>query len=193
MASCRRGKLEADTRRDVMSELPANVKEMILERLPTHEAARTALLSTHWRDAWLRLGRLVFDSNFFNSVLTIKGYRDDQTPFVKIITYILLQRVRPVKKFSLYIDQLILFDNKLERSDVDQWYLFLSRNGVEELYISHDFDWEPHYKLPFSIVLCPTIKQLRLDLVQLGIEDGEALKWLKDLNVDDVHIQTDCL
>nr|GLL31340.1 F-box/FBD/LRR-repeat protein At1g13570-like isoform X1 [Ipomoea trifida] len=105
MASCRRGKLEADTRRDVMSELPANVKEMILERLPTHEAARTALLSTHWRDAWLRLGRLVFDSNFFNSVLTIKGYRDDQ----------------------------------------------------------------------------------------LGIEDGEALKWLKDLNVDDVQIQNDCL
>ncbi|XP_031123402.1 F-box/FBD/LRR-repeat protein At1g13570-like [Ipomoea triloba] len=111
------GKLEADTRRDVMSELPANVKEMILERLPTHEAARTALLSTHWRDAWLLLGRLVFDSNFFYSVRKIK----------------------------------------------DQWYLFLSRNGVEELYISHDFAWEPHYKLPFCVVLCPTIKQLRLE------------------------------
>nr|GMD29525.1 F-box/FBD/LRR-repeat protein At1g13570-like [Ipomoea batatas] len=168
MARRRRLKALPDASRDLISELPVEVKDRILECLPTLDAARTALLSTHWRDAWLRLGRLVFDSNFFNSVLTIKGYRDDQVPFVKIITYILLQRVRPVKKFSLYIKDLILFDNKLERSDLDQWYLFLSRNGVEELYVSHDFDWEPHYKLPFCIVLCPTIKQLKI--VRMGFD-----------------------
>ncbi|XP_019150427.1 PREDICTED: F-box/FBD/LRR-repeat protein At1g13570-like isoform X2 [Ipomoea nil] len=161
MVSCSRRKLEADARRDVMSELPANVKEMILERLPTHEAARTSLLSTHWKDAWLRLGQLVFDSNFFTRVRKTKGYIDGKVPFVKIITYILLQRVGPVKKFTICINSLIIFDGKLQQSDLDQWYLFLSRNGVEELHISHHNPWERHYKLPFCIVLCPTIKQLR--------------------------------
>nr|GLL33727.1 F-box/FBD/LRR-repeat protein At1g13570-like [Ipomoea trifida]GMD69364.1 F-box/FBD/LRR-repeat protein At1g13570-like [Ipomoea batatas] len=64
MASRRRRKSEADAGRDLISELPAEVKERILECLPTREAARTALLSTHWNNVWLRHGRLVFDWGF---------------------------------------------------------------------------------------------------------------------------------
>nr|GLL31334.1 F-box/FBD/LRR-repeat protein At1g13570-like [Ipomoea trifida] len=64
MASHRR-KSEADAGRDAISEVPVEVKERILECLPTRDAAKTALLSTHWNEIWLRHGRLVFDKDFF--------------------------------------------------------------------------------------------------------------------------------
>ncbi|XP_019150405.1 PREDICTED: F-box/FBD/LRR-repeat protein At1g51370-like [Ipomoea nil] len=72
MASCRRRKSEAEAR-DVISELPAEVKEKILECLPTREAARTALLSTHWNNVWLRHGRLMFDWYFFQCFSKYEG------------------------------------------------------------------------------------------------------------------------
>nr|GMD25461.1 F-box/FBD/LRR-repeat protein At1g13570-like [Ipomoea batatas] len=135
MAQRRRIKTIPDASRDLISHLPVEVKDRILECLPTRDAARTALLSTHWNDAWLRHGRLAFDLNFFRRFIESKGY--SLVPFVKIITCILLQRVQPVKKFSLVIAALKSLDRKLEQFDLDQWFLFLSRNGIEELCITH--------------------------------------------------------
>nr|GME10539.1 F-box/FBD/LRR-repeat protein At1g13570-like [Ipomoea batatas] len=149
----------ADASRDLISHLPAEIKDRILECLPTLDAARTALLSTHWNDAWLRHGRLAFDFNFFWHFRESKGYT--LLPFVQIITRIILQRIPPVKKFSLVIPSLESLDPKLEQSDLDQWFHFLSRNGVEELRISNGGNVTRH-KLPLCIVSCPTIKQLRL-------------------------------
>ncbi|XP_019150460.1 PREDICTED: F-box/FBD/LRR-repeat protein At1g13570-like isoform X4 [Ipomoea nil] len=140
---------------DLISELPLELKVRILECLPTRDAARTALLSTHWNHVWLRLGRLAFDNDFFWGIQKCSG--ESIVPS-KIITCVLLQRVWPVKKFSLNIAALI--DPMLKQSDLDQWCLYLSRNGIEELDISL---WNPQYKLPFCIVSCPTIKQLRLN------------------------------
>ncbi|XP_031123456.1 uncharacterized protein LOC116026141 [Ipomoea triloba] len=64
----RRIKTVPDGNRDLISELPGEVKDRILECLPTRDAARMALLSTHWNDAWLQHGRLAFDSDFLHSV-----------------------------------------------------------------------------------------------------------------------------
>nr|GMD24133.1 F-box/FBD/LRR-repeat protein At1g13570-like [Ipomoea batatas] len=150
---------QRDASKDLISHLPLEIKDRILERLPTRDAARTTLLSTHWNDVWLQHGRLAFDLDFFPRFRESKGH--SLVPYVKIITDILLQRVRPVKKFSLRIEYLGSLDPKLEQSDLDQWFLFLSRNGVEELDFSQG-DSEIQFKLPLSIVSCPTIKQLRL-------------------------------
>ncbi|VFQ95339.1 unnamed protein product [Cuscuta campestris] len=46
---------------DRISQLPDDLKDRILECLDTREAARTALLSTHWNGGQ---GRLVFDWDF---------------------------------------------------------------------------------------------------------------------------------
>nr|GMD22722.1 F-box/FBD/LRR-repeat protein At1g13570-like [Ipomoea batatas] len=150
---------QRDASKDLISHLPLEIKDRILERLPTRDAARTTLLSTHWNDVWLQHGRLAFDLDFFPRFRESKGH--SLVPYVKIITDILIQRVRPVKKFSLQIEYLGLLDPKLEQSDLDQWFLFLSRNGVEELDFSQG-DSESQFKLPLCIVSCPTIKQLRL-------------------------------
>ncbi|XP_019176009.1 PREDICTED: F-box/FBD/LRR-repeat protein At1g13570-like [Ipomoea nil] len=157
MAQRRRIETLPDASRDLISHLPVEINVRILECLPIRDAARTALLSTHWNDVWLQHGQLAFDLKFFFRLGERKGR--SRLPYVKIITYILLQRVRPVKKFSLAIGSLRLHDPKLEQSDLDQWFLFLSRNGVEELSVSHG---EGRYKLPLCIVSCPTIKQLTL-------------------------------
>jgi len=151
---------QRDASKDLISHLPLEIKDRILERLPTLDAARTTLLSTHWNDVWLQHGRLAFDCNFFWPSGEI-SVRSLAVPYVKIITYILLQRVRPVKTFSLEIESPRLLNPKMEQSDLDKWFLFLSRNGVEELDFSQG-DSDSQFKLPLCIVSCPTIKQLRL-------------------------------
>ncbi|XP_019188343.1 PREDICTED: F-box/FBD/LRR-repeat protein At1g13570-like [Ipomoea nil] len=150
---------KCNSSRDVISELPAEIKERILERLPTRDAARTAILSTGWRDVWLGLGRIVVDSDLLQCVQRRQG--DKTIAFVNMINVILLRQAGPVKKFTLCI---YLSSLQLQQSDFDRWFLFLSRNGIQELKIFLA-DWGRHeykYKLPYCILTCPTIKKLKL-------------------------------
>nr|GMD90266.1 F-box/FBD/LRR-repeat protein At1g13570-like [Ipomoea batatas] len=121
-----------DSSRDVISELPADVKERILERLPTRDAARTAILSTRWRDVWLGHGRIVVDLDLFQCVERCKG--DKSVAFVNMINDILLRHAGPVKKFTLCI---CLLDLKLQPSDLDRWLLFLSKKWYSGTYNLH--------------------------------------------------------
>nr|GLL33364.1 F-box/FBD/LRR-repeat protein At1g13570-like [Ipomoea trifida] len=148
MASRRRRKSEADAGRDVISELPAEVKERILECLPTREAARTALLSTHWNNVWLRHGQLVFDRYFF--LRCFSKYKKGEKGIAQINTIndILMLRAGPVKKFTLHLDYA---SDPPQQSDLDRWCRFLSRNGLQELklLIWHNYmmpscvEWDP--------------------------------------------------
>ncbi|XP_031120887.1 F-box/LRR-repeat protein At3g03360-like [Ipomoea triloba] len=144
-------------RKDIISELPDDVKEKILECLPIRDVARTALLSTDWKDVWLRHGRLVFDTHFLECLRKCEG--DKPVGLVNVINHILLHRAGPVKKFSLCISCPGLEGPKPQQSDIDGWCVYLSRNGVEELNISV---FGKQYKLPSCIISCPTIKQLIL-------------------------------
>nr|GLL33730.1 F-box/FBD/LRR-repeat protein At1g13570-like isoform X2 [Ipomoea trifida] len=158
MAQCRRLKTAPDASRDLISALPVEVKDRILECLPTRDAARAAVLSKSWNDVWLQHGRLAFDWDF---LLAVPQCRDNYgRTLVNIINNILFSRVWPVKKFTL---QISYNDPWPAQYDIDRWCLFLSRNGVEELNISLDSsdDWE-EYKLPFCLLSCRTtiIKQL---------------------------------
>ncbi|CAH9124120.1 unnamed protein product [Cuscuta epithymum] len=143
------------------SELPEGIKERILERMPTRDAARSALLSTQWRDAWHRQGRLIFGRAFFNSVENSKFSRDGRLSAVSIINNILLLRAAPIKKFTLNIYRSYVLPPP-KQSDIDRWCLFLSRNGVEELHLSARYAGQK-YKVPSCLLSCKTIKQLTLD------------------------------
>nr|GMD29527.1 F-box/FBD/LRR-repeat protein At1g13570-like [Ipomoea batatas] len=100
MAQPRRTKTLPDGSMDLISQLPGEVKDRILECLPTRDAAKMALLSTHWNDAWLQHGRLAFDSDFFHSVEWCHEDEEGLNP-VNIINNILFFRAGPVKKFIL--------------------------------------------------------------------------------------------
>ncbi|CAH9119671.1 unnamed protein product [Cuscuta europaea] len=164
---CSRGKT-------VASELPGEVKERILERMPTRDAARCALLSTQWRDAWYRQGRLLFDRDFFRSLENMsKAGNEDGLSVVSTINQILMLRVGPVKKFTFHYS----FSSKprLKQSDLDSWCLFLSRNGVEELHLSAGYSAPPEYfKVPSCLLSCKTIKQLELDHFHFYLPENGA-------------------
>nr|GLL31337.1 F-box/FBD/LRR-repeat protein At1g13570-like [Ipomoea trifida] len=88
-----------DASEDFIGELPAEVKDRILECLPTRDAARTALLSRHWNDVWLQHGRLAFDRKFWENVQQCQD--NEGRTCVNIINNILFLRAGPVKKFTL--------------------------------------------------------------------------------------------
>ncbi|XP_019150022.1 PREDICTED: F-box/FBD/LRR-repeat protein At1g13570-like isoform X1 [Ipomoea nil] len=154
----RRLKIVQDASRDLIIELPIEIKDRILECLPTRDAARTALLSRHWNDAWLQHGRLVFDREFLESLQQRQDDKKilDGRTSVNIINNILFHRAWPVKKFTLHIPCADL----MQQSDFDRWCLFLSQNGVEELDIFLYSDLAPVYELPFCLLSCRTIKKL---------------------------------
>lgn len=85
---------------DLISNLPCNVIECILSRLPIREAARTSILSTKWRYQWVTLSHLVFhdlgnDSYFYQRQPTLE--------LVKIINGVLMHHNGPILKFVLSI------------------------------------------------------------------------------------------
>nr|GMD27088.1 F-box/FBD/LRR-repeat protein At1g13570-like [Ipomoea batatas] len=151
MASCRRRKSEADAGRDVISELPSEVKERILECLPTRDAARTALLSTHWNHVWLRLGRLVFHQDFFECFSKYEGEKGMAQ--ISTINDILMLRAGPVKKFVLHLRH--ASDPKPQQSDLDRWCRFLSRNNENktvEIFVEHVVDDQWDYEVEMTYI-----------------------------------------
>nr|GMC47987.1 F-box/FBD/LRR-repeat protein At1g13570-like [Ipomoea batatas] len=168
MASSRRIKSESNGRRDIISQLPGDLKDKILECLPTRDAARIALLSTEWRDVWLRHERLVFDNAFFfKCAQKYGGYKR----MVNILDHVIIHRAAPVKKFTLSNSQ---SDLMLNQCDLDRWCLFLSRNGVEELSIALVVSGQK-YDVPIWIVSCPTIRHLNLEDHLLRICQNERV------------------
>nr|GMD27345.1 F-box/FBD/LRR-repeat protein At1g13570-like [Ipomoea batatas] len=112
-------KIIVDASRDLISELPVEIKDRILECLPTRDAARTALLSRYWNDVWLQHERLTFDSEFVQSFQQSQ-YDDDRIP-VNIINNILFSRAGPIKKFTLHIDGEIDHLPLPQEYDIDRW------------------------------------------------------------------------
>ncbi|CAH9096242.1 unnamed protein product [Cuscuta epithymum] len=157
---------------DRISQLPADVKDMIMECMDTRDAARVAVLSTQWKDIWLRHGRLVFDSCFFPRAIDRCRCNKPST-FVNMVTNVLMLRSGPVRKFEFLMTRLYLENVEMEmavswckpkQSDVDGWCLFLSRNGIEQLTICVvNLTGQGYYELPHCIISCSTLKRLKLD------------------------------
>ncbi|CAH9096378.1 unnamed protein product [Cuscuta epithymum] len=166
-SSCRR-------RKSAAKELPREIMETILERLPTRDAARCALLSTQWRAAWYSQGRLVFDWAFCCSITSMykfnKASQDECFSVVSIINSILMLRSGPIRIFTLdYPGRLndLCRAMPLPQANMDGWCVFLSKNGVEELDLSTSHPG--HFKLPSCIVSCNTIKHLTLECFDFSL------------------------
>nr|GMD22818.1 F-box/FBD/LRR-repeat protein At1g13570-like [Ipomoea batatas] len=115
----RRLKTLPDASRDLISELPVEVKDRILECLPTRDAARTALLSRHWNDVWLQHEQLTFDCEFVENFG--QGLDDDRRTLVNVINNILFARAGPVKKFTLEINADCDPYPLPQQSDIEMW------------------------------------------------------------------------
>lgn len=61
--TCKRRAPEDDVV-DRISNLPTNIFDLILERMPIRCAVRTSILSRNWRYTWADCPTLVFDKKF---------------------------------------------------------------------------------------------------------------------------------
>ncbi|XP_059648658.1 F-box/FBD/LRR-repeat protein At1g13570-like isoform X1 [Cornus florida] len=138
---------------DRISKLPRNLIETILMLLPLRDAVRTSILSKKWRYNWAKITQLVFDKT-----LIIQDPKENlqslQRKLLTAINQVLLLHDGPILKFTLSFSQL------KSSSEIDQFILLLSRNGIEEctFYISKN----PPYTLPSSFFSCSQLKHLNL-------------------------------
>ncbi|CAH9093417.1 unnamed protein product [Cuscuta europaea] len=136
--------------RDRIRELPAGILDNVLGLLPIVEAARTAVLSTYWRDAWYELSRLEFDEEYYNYMY------DNLTPYLEVIDQVLKQHIGPIQKFSIYTTE------KVYESEFDELFLLVTHKGIDAIGIYLDCNAFMKYRLPSCIFSCRTLKALHL-------------------------------
>ncbi|CAH9096450.1 unnamed protein product [Cuscuta epithymum] len=166
-------------RRDRLSELPADLLDKILGCLPISDAARLAVLSSLWRDAWFNLTTLNFDDDFYCQVRdkyhgdyccsdarTQKLlYENDNIDIsfsmsLHVINKVLIQHNGPIHKFCFAFGDDGIGSLKFRVLDMYQWLTFVTQKGVEEIHLK--FEKEDEFLLPNCIFSCPTLRRLRL-------------------------------
>ncbi|XP_031121015.1 F-box/FBD/LRR-repeat protein At1g13570-like [Ipomoea triloba] len=196
-------------RKDKISQLPTEILDNIMGLLPIQEAARTAILSTIWRDCWSNLTELKFDLQFCSYVWRkYSGSYNNTSTCMYIINKVLMQHNGPIRKF--------VFDFKFERDisisnapnsrkfDFDQWFLFITRKGVEEMTITFPtttiatYEINKYFRLPNCIFSCSTLKRLHLSgvLVAPTINAPCIFPNVTELSFDEVvfgTINLDCV
>lgn len=83
----RNGKSSSKGRRDVISNLPEDIINLILVHLPIRDAIRTSILSTNWRYKWDSIPDLVFDRHCFRY----------NTKAMDVVDHALLHHVGPIR------------------------------------------------------------------------------------------------
>ncbi|CAM8901739.1 unnamed protein product [Rhodiola kirilowii] len=143
---------------DRISELPSNIIECILDRLPIRDAVATSVLSNEWRHKWTRIPNLVFDIKFTNHMVSYALLREPTMPFEysNVIGRILLLHVGPIHRFVLNIPS---FCNDLHLNLVS-WMHFISRKEVKELTIQAHAE----IKLPSYIFNCSELQSLSIQV-----------------------------
>ncbi|XP_059290462.1 F-box/FBD/LRR-repeat protein At1g13570-like [Lycium ferocissimum] len=136
---------------DVLSNLPDNVKDVILMCLPCKDAVRTSILSKKWRYNWCRLIELSLDESLWE---TKKDLLNPTIKFTKIIYQLLTLHEGPITKYSLDIGFL------KSCPKIDNFIYFLSRNHIQQLVPR--LSGGKLYNLPSSVFTCSQLRHLTL-------------------------------
>jgi hypothetical protein len=88
---------------DEINNLPCNVIDNILSKLPIRDLVRTSILSRKWRYMWTCVSTLVFDQSFWYKFCNKYGHVYGSNIADQIISEALLLHNGPVHKFTLHI------------------------------------------------------------------------------------------
>lgn len=169
---------------DLISILPQSIIESILTYLPIGDAVRTSCLSRKWRYKWTTLTHLVFDEK---CVAQSSDQVAVEKSLVNFITRALFLHQGPIHKFQVCTSIL------QSCPDIDQWILFLSRNGIKEvvLELGEDGEW---FRVPWCLFHCE--KLTRLDLFRCELDPPPCFKGfpcLKSLNLHQVLVAPEAI
>lgn len=166
---------------DFISNLPHGIIEIILMRMPIRDAVRTSVLSSKWRYRWTKITRLLFDDDMLDAD---KHHEEmEQQNIEKFITHTLLLHKGPIHRFQLSVSPL------WSCADMDQWVLYLSRNGIKELIL--DVGEGDLWRVPSCLFNCK--KLIHLELRHCEFYPPSSFKgflYLKNLMLHDMVIPT---
>ncbi|XP_049405300.1 F-box/LRR-repeat protein At3g26922-like [Solanum stenotomum] len=120
MSPCTRSKSARDLSKSIISELPIGALHRILELMPIKYAARSIILSKHWRQLWFTQPNLVFDPLFFQYV------SNNKDSAASVIHKILLKHTGDILGFHLISEA-----DTLTQSDVNQFIIFVSNHALK--------------------------------------------------------------
>ncbi|KAI4357921.1 hypothetical protein L6164_001837 [Bauhinia variegata] len=179
-------KTDQGTHADLISDLPRNVIDGILEHLPIRDAVRTSILSRKWRYMWVTSPRLEFDDKFFNGVMTNSNLGDYEIP--NVITEVLLLHDGPINKFVLDIPP----DYPVRIRCLGQWILFLSRNRINDLELVNQ--QAEAYEIPSHLFSCLDLTYLELSNFRLATPpDFSGFQSLAALHCYDIRFASTAL
>lgn len=143
---------------DKISNLSVNLKYLILERLPLHDAARTAVLSKSWRNVWETHPVLVFDDVFFSRMVSGIDEQAQVSNVSRTISNILLLHDGSVSRFHLSVPLEFPLHKCL---DADLWIKRISKSGIRILKLINITPVP--YTMPSYLFSCLELTNLTLD------------------------------
>ncbi|PIA52467.1 hypothetical protein AQUCO_01000384v1 [Aquilegia coerulea] len=169
---------------DRLSNLPKEVIDEILVRIPISDVAKTSMLSRSWRYKWMSMSKLVFNSDSFQSSNKRARTEADR---INYVTNILLLHNGMVSKFEV--------KDFLESGcvDVDRWILVLSRKMVKELVLGFDKQlgcfFLRQYRVPACLFDCEDLNKLVLEGCELRLPSHyEGFRYLTHLDLHYVDV-----
>ena len=136
-----------------ISNLPPNIIEKILTKIPIRDAVKTSILSTKWRYQWTAMTLLVFDE-------IPDGSLDDQKAaeirLANFVTQFLLLHDGPIHKFKVTTSYLRM------STDIDQWLHVISRKDIEELSLGGNWICINSIPTPSHLFSCQGLTRLKL-------------------------------
>ncbi|KAL9664474.1 hypothetical protein QQ045_019876 [Rhodiola kirilowii] len=152
---------------DYISALPDVIIENILMRIPVCDAIKTSVLSRHWRYRWTKMTNLSFDDH-----LDPKIDRNFITNTLPVYDGI-------IHKFEVSVLQ--------TSANINQWLVYLSRNGVKELVIN--LSGSDGWRIPSSLLNCQYLIHLELSRCEVHQRDTfTGFSFLKSLILRDVFL-----
>ncbi|KAL2928807.1 hypothetical protein RDABS01_034218, partial [Bienertia sinuspersici] len=149
----------SETNQDFISNLPTEVIEDILKRLPMTKVAQMGMLSRRWRDCWLSHRYLTFDDSFWckHQIAGINDKHDWEKINQKINKILSHQNV-PVQKFHVHLpndrNQLVAY------LSCSTWLFKLSKIGVKKMILENLHKLED---MPFLVFSCKELMKLKIN------------------------------
>ncbi|KAJ4795096.1 F-box/RNI-like/FBD-like domains-containing protein [Rhynchospora pubera] len=136
-------------RTDLISHLPDCVLSSIISLLPIRDSIRTSILSSRFRHLW-KLNPLHLDDS------TIKSDQLDAYETSQAVSRIASVHPGPIHSFR--VSQ---FDLEFRR-EVDDLVETLTGKGIRELSLGFGYQGRLRYRLPSSVLQCPTLRKVSL-------------------------------
>ena len=148
---------------DRVGRLPDAILRNIVSRLPTKDAARTAVLSSRWRHLWTSIPLVLHDG--------AGGLAPDAAAAA------LASHPSPVRSARIAASQ--------DPEAVASVFASLAARGVEDLLVVVNASWPVEWRVPSDVLACAALGRLWIGLCQFPDTSGvaPALLSLRELGI----------